>query len=56
LLEISPVVLHEFPTGLAQIQTDYYPHWHIEKNICLPDLLRASLIGGYLTREDTLLL
>ncbi len=43
---ISPVVLHELPTGAAQIQGVYCPHWHIEKKIDLPVLLRASLIGG----------
>ena len=56
LAEISPVVLHELPTDLAQIQTDSSPHEHIEKKIALPDLLRASLMGGYLSFDDILLL
>lgn len=56
LFEISPVVLQEFPIGLAHTHTDYSPHWHIEKKICLPDLFNASLIGGYLILEDILLL
>jgi hypothetical protein len=49
---MSPVVRQLLPTEADQVQGSSCPHWHIEKKMCLPEALRASLMTGYLTCDE----
>ena len=43
---MSPVVLHEFPTGSDHVAGSSLPHSHIEKRMGRPVAFRASRMGG----------